>query len=65
MAIAAGINVKAVQVYMGHANIKITLDIYGHLLPGSEVEAADLMNAYLARAIGGSTVAHPTGALAA
>jgi hypothetical protein len=41
---------------MGHAGIKVTLDTYGHLLPGSEAEAATLMDAYLARAIGGSTV---------
>jgi integrase len=64
MAIAAGINVKAVSVFMGHANIKVTLDIYGHLLPGSEAEAAGLFDAYLARSIGdpsvAPTVAHPT-----
>jgi hypothetical protein len=34
---------------MGHAGIKVTLDTYGHLLPGSEAEAATLMDAYLAR----------------
>lgn len=34
----------------GHANIAITLDRYGHLMPGNEDEAADLLDAYLARA---------------
>jgi hypothetical protein len=31
----------------------------GHLMPGSHDEAADLLDAYLARADCGSTVAHP------
>jgi hypothetical protein len=35
---------------MGHASITITLDRYGHLMPGSEDEAAGLMDAYLERA---------------
>ena len=30
-------NVKALSTFMGHANIRITLDQYGHLLPGAEV----------------------------
>ena len=33
---------------MGHANISITLDRYGQLMPGSEAEAAQLLDAYLA-----------------
>jgi integrase len=47
--IAAGVNAKALQSFMGHANISITLDRYGHLMPGSEAEAADLLDAYLDR----------------
>lgn len=50
MMIAAGVNAKALSTYMGHANISITLDKYGHLFPGSEDEAAGLLDAYLARA---------------
>lgn len=49
MAIAAGVNAKALSVYMGHASIQLTFDLYGHLMPGSEAEALDLMDAYLAR----------------
>ena len=52
---------------MGHANIGITLDLYGHMLPGSEAEAATLLDAYLAREIGGTvapTVAQPQQAAA-
>jgi integrase len=48
--IAAGVNVKALSEYMGHANISITLDRYGHLMPGNEEEAAGLLDAYLERA---------------
>ena len=33
---------------MGRANISITLDRYGHLMPGSKAEAAGLLDAYLA-----------------
>ena len=46
--IAAGVNAKALSTYMGHANIGITLDRYGHLMPGNEEEAAGLLDAYLA-----------------
>jgi integrase len=45
--IAAGVNAKALSTYMGHANISITLDRYGHLMPGNEEEAAELLDAYL------------------
>jgi hypothetical protein len=41
--IAAGVNAKALSTYMGHANISITLDRYGHLMPGNEDEAAGLL----------------------
>jgi integrase len=46
--IAAGVNVKALSTFMGHANIRITLDQYGHVLPGAEYEAAGLLDAFLA-----------------
>jgi integrase len=45
--IAAGVNPKALQTYMGHASITITLDRYGHLLPGNEHHAATLLDTYL------------------
>jgi integrase len=45
--IAAGVNAKALSTYMGHANISITLDRYGHLMPGNEEEAAGLLDSYL------------------
>jgi integrase len=46
--IAAGVNAKALSTFMGHASISITLDRYGHLMPGSEEEAASLLDGYLA-----------------
>jgi integrase len=45
--IAAGVNVKALSTYMGHSSITITLDRYGHLMPGNEAEAAGRLDAYL------------------
>ncbi len=47
--IAAGVNAKALSTYMGHSSITITLDRYGHLMPGSEAEAAGMLAAYLER----------------
>jgi integrase len=46
-AIAAGVNAKALSAYMGHSSIKITFDLYGHLMPGNEREAAALLDRYL------------------
>jgi integrase len=45
--IAAGVNTKALSTFMGNANIGITLDRYGHLMPGSQAEATVLLNDYL------------------
>jgi integrase len=47
--IAAGVSAKALQRYMGHSSISVTLDRYGHLLPGNEAEAAGMLDRYLAR----------------
>ena len=49
--IAAGINTKALSTYMGHASITITLDRYGHLLPGNEHQAAALLDTWLEASI--------------
>jgi integrase len=53
--IAAGVNAKTLAAFMGHASVTITLDRYGHLFPGSEDEAAALVDAYLERATGAQT----------
>jgi integrase len=54
--IAAGVNSKALSTYMGHSSITITLDRYGHLLPGNETEAAALLENWL----NATTMATPT-----
>jgi len=52
--IAAGVNSKALSIYMGHSSITITLDRYGHLLPGNETEAARLLDIWLTNATAGT-----------
>ena len=48
--IAAEVNARALSTYLRHAGIAITIDRYGHLMPGNEDEAAGLLDAYLDRA---------------
>jgi integrase len=48
--IASGVNIKVVSTYAGHASIAITLDRYGHLMPGSDAEALARIEAYTQRA---------------
>jgi integrase len=45
--IAAGVNAKALSTFMGHSSIKVTFDLYGHLMPGTEAEAAALLDTFL------------------
>jgi hypothetical protein len=40
-----------------HASIEATFDLYGKLMPGSEAEAAALVDSYLARADTSSRIA--------
>ncbi len=47
--IAAGVNAKALSTFMGHSSIKVTFDLYGHLMPGTEAQAATLLDDFLAR----------------
>lgn len=56
--IAAGVNAKALSTFMGHSSIKVTFDLYGHLMPGTEAEAAALLDTYLGAQIAeGATAA--------
>ncbi len=48
--IAAGVNAKALSTFLGHSSIAITYDRYGHLMPGSEDEAATRLDTYLSLA---------------
>ncbi len=60
LAIAAGVNAKALSSYMGHSSVAITLDRYGHLMPGNEAEAATLLDTYLEHRTVALTVARPS-----
>jgi integrase len=56
--IDAGVNAKALSEFLGHASVAITLDRYGHLMPGAHGEAAALLDAYLAERLGAHDGAH-------
>jgi integrase len=58
--IDAGTNLKAVQTYMGHAYISITLDRYGHLMPGNRDEVRQRLDKYLGSCATRAPVASPT-----
>jgi integrase len=49
--IASDADVKQISRIMGHSSVTVTLDVYGHLLPGYEAEAGAKMDAYLAGAL--------------
>jgi integrase len=41
----AGVHAKVVQERLGHSSIQITLDIYSHITPGMQADAAGLIGA--------------------
>jgi integrase len=50
LAIAAGADVKVLQRMMGHASAALTLDRYGHLIPGQARSVADRLDEMARRA---------------
>ncbi len=50
LAIAAGADVKVLQRMMGHASAALTLDRYGHLMPGQAESVADRLDEMARRA---------------
>jgi integrase len=50
----AGVHPKIVSERLGHSTIGITLDIYSHLLPGMQKEAAGKLDAVLQAALNGA-----------
>jgi Phage integrase family len=40
-ALAAGVPAKVVSERLGHATIAITLDVYSHVIPGMDAQAAN------------------------
>jgi integrase len=49
--LAKGVPVKVVSERLGHASATITLQVYAHVMPGNQRDAADLF----ARLIGGAS----------
>ena len=49
--LAAGIHPKVVQERLGHSSISITLDIYSHLMPNMQGEAANAVDGVFRAAI--------------
>ena len=49
--IQSGADVKTVQTIMRHSDIKLTLDRYGHLFPGSEADAVKRLESVFHRPI--------------
>ena len=45
--ITAGVDAKHLCSFMGHASITVTLDLYGHLFPGTAAEQAAKLDSYL------------------
>jgi integrase len=60
LSIAAGINIKGRQHYLGRTPVAMTLDRYGHVLPGAEDEAASMSDAFLPTDLDAQAVPHPT-----
>jgi len=51
LAIAAGADVKVLQRMLGHASAALTLDRYGHLLPGQAESVAERLDEMVRRAV--------------
>jgi hypothetical protein len=43
--IAQGVNIKAIATQAGHSSAAFTLDVYGHLMPGSNDELRSALSA--------------------
>lgn len=48
LTIKANVHPKIVQTRLGHSNISTTMDIYGHVLPGQDLDAARLVASLVA-----------------
>jgi site-specific recombinase XerD len=50
--IAAGTKIKSITEIMGHASVTISIDRYGHVMPGGRDEVVERMDAYFRRSLG-------------
>jgi len=49
--LASGVHPKIAQERLGHATIAITLDLYSHVLPGMQADAASRVDEVLRQAL--------------
>jgi integrase len=49
--LASGVHPKVAQERLGHATVAITLDLYSHVLPGMQADAASRVDEALRQAI--------------
>ncbi len=56
MYLEQGVSPKTVAERLGHASVKITLDLYSHCLPGVPEAAAARFDAAMEQALGEATV---------
>jgi integrase len=52
MLLKAGVAAKVTQERLGHSSIAITMDLYSHVMPGLQRQAADLLDADMRAALG-------------
>jgi integrase len=52
--LASGVHPKVASERLGHSRVGITLDLYSHVTPGMQKEAADIVDAALRQTIKGS-----------
>lgn len=45
--LSGGVNLKVIAQRMGHADVSLTLRVYGHLMPGDQERAADYLGGLL------------------
>ena len=55
MLLARGVHPKVVQEMLGHSTIAITMDLYSHVYPSLQAEAATKLDAALQSALAGAS----------
>jgi len=53
MLLRQGVHPKVVQERLGHANVGITLDVYSHVSPHMQTDAAEKIDAGMRKATSG------------
>jgi integrase len=66
IAIQSGAHPKAIQSRLGHSSITVTLDRYGHLMPGTDLDLADGIDKLIAaqQPLSRDVIPHPSSGVA-